>query len=54
MIPIPLIAQIIGASAGMFGYIAAKQQLPIRPMRTFPVYVDTIVITWTDFAVCRP
>lgn len=26
---------------------------PIKPMQTFPVYANTIVLTWDALAVCR-
>jgi hypothetical protein len=27
---------------------------PIVPIQNFPVYFDSKVLTWADYAVCRP
>ncbi len=48
---LPFAAQIIAQSAGMlgyFGYLAAKPPPPIKPMPTWPVLKETIIMTWSD------
>lgn len=34
--------------------VPAPQPKRIHPFETFPIYEDTKVMTWCDYAVCRP
>lgn len=48
----------MGTIAAYAGYLSEKPKLikpkPIKPMPTWPVCSDTIIMTWKDYAICRP
>jgi hypothetical protein len=43
------------AGIAQAAYISERLSVPpIDPAQTFPVLSDTKVLTWSDYAVCRP